>query len=210
MGLSSRLLLLGALLVGSGATQAGAQAPTQAFASVSVESKGKVFLTKEEALALAFQDCEVQRSTVYLTAAQRKRVDELAGFEVSTPIAYTYRATRGDRLVGYAWFDSSKVRTKKQSVMFVVSPAGLIERFELLAFGEPSDYIPRANWYAQLLGKRLDKELQLKRSIKSVTGATLTAHATVDAARRVLALQETLFPRPQPQQAPGAAPSLER
>ena len=186
---SSVLLSLGLLLGGS-----SQPAPNAESLAVPTGGKGKVFLSKDEALGLAFGDCQVERSTVYLTAEQRARVDQLAGFEVKAKIAYTYRAMRKGELVGYAWFDVSKVRSKKQLVMFVVSAEGRIERFELLAFGEPSEYIPRANWYAQLVGKRLDPKLKLKKSIRSVTGATLTARATVQAARRVLALQATLFP----------------
>ena len=37
---------------------------------------------------------------------------------------------------------------------------------------------------------RLDEELELKRAIRPVTGATLTARATSDAVRRILAIHD--------------------
>ncbi len=56
-------------------------------------------------------------------------------------------------------------------------------------FGNPKrlDYLPRGAWYGQFAGRGLDDELELKRGIKGVTGATLTARATTAAARRLLA-----------------------
>ena len=59
-------------------------------------------------------------------------------------------------------------------------------------FAEPKDYLPRAKWYAQFVGCKLDGRLRLKRGIKGVTGATLTARATTGAARRMLALHQVL------------------
>jgi len=78
-----------------------------------------------------------------------------------------------------------------------------ILRVEVLSFSEPEEYMPRPKWYEQFQGKPLDDELSLKRSIRPVSGATLTAHATTDAARRVLAIYRVLHP-PAPASAPAA------
>ena len=147
-------------------------------------SRGKVFLTKEEALALAFQDCEVTRSTVALRPEHKKRVGELAGAKFTKGLVFPYVAKRDGKLVGTAYFDVHKVRTLRETVMIVVDPEGRIQRIEILAFGEPQQYKPRAKWYAQFVGQKLDKQLSLKRGIKGVTGATLTARATTNAARQ--------------------------
>jgi Na+-translocating ferredoxin:NAD+ oxidoreductase RnfG subunit len=57
-----------------------------------------------------------------------------------------------------------------------------------VTFREPLEYMPRKGWYEQYEGQELDDDLALKRNIRPVTGATLTARATTDAVRRVLAL----------------------
>ena len=160
------------------------------------EETGKVFLTAGEALKLAFPKCEIERSTVFLTKDEKKRVEKLARVDLATRIVFPYVARRDGKVVGAAWFDTHRVRTLNETVMFVVDPNQRIQRFELLSFAEPQDYIPRGNWYDQLKGRKLDAELNLKRGIKGVTGATLTAKATVKAARRTLALQAVLFPPP--------------
>lgn len=158
-------------------------------------------LSKEEALALAFEGCAVARSTVALTDEQRTRVEKLCGERLERSLVYPYVATRDGELVGTAWFDAHKVRTLRETLMVVVDPEGRIARIEVLAFGEPAEYLPRASWYAQFVGKGLDETLSLKKGIKPVTGATLTARATTEAARRVLAIHRVWsgLPAPDPE-----------
>jgi hypothetical protein len=150
----------------------------------------KVFLTREEALELAFPDCERKRLTTYLTKAQTKRVAELAKVPFDRSVVFAYEARRKGELVGTAYFDTHKVRTHREILMIVVGPAARIRRIEVLAFAEPVDYLPRGAWYGQFTGRGLDDELELKRAIKGVTGATLTARATTAAARRLLAVHQ--------------------
>ena len=152
--------------------------------------RAKVFLKTDEALALAFPDAEIRKERIFLTPKQRKEAQELAKVEVENNMVYAYRAYRKGKYVGTAYFDAHLVRTFKETVMFAVGVDDTIQRFELLAFGEPIDYTPRGTWYAQFTGRKLDSDLSLKRGIRGVTGATLTAQATTDAARRVLALHE--------------------
>jgi hypothetical protein len=71
--------------------------------------------------------------------------------------------------------------------MVVVRPDGTVGRVETISFDEPPDYLPRGAWYRQFDGRALDPELELRRAIRPVTGATLTARATTDAVRSVLA-----------------------
>lgn len=156
----------------------------------------RVFLTVDEALALAFPDCDVRRTTAFLTDEQARRAEALLGAELPSRIAYPYVARRDGRVVGTAYFDNHKVRTLKETVMVVVDPTGVVSRLEVLAFAEPEDYLPRGKWYAQFIGRGLDDELRLKRGIRGVTGATLTARATTSCVRRVLALHHALYVGP--------------
>jgi len=175
---------------------------------------GKTFLTKEEALALAFEDCKVERTVEVLDSQARKRIEKLSGSVQERGIAYAYTASKEGKCVGTAYFDVHRVRTMRQVLMVVVDPAGKVRRVELLAFAEPAQFIPSSRWYGQFVGKALDETLSLKRDIKGVTGATLTARATTQAVRRVLAIHAVLNPAPpekaptkkQPRPLPGATP----
>lgn len=160
----------------------------------------RVLLTQSEALALAFPGCDVRRETLYLTAEQTRRARELAGVAIPSALVPVYRGVCAGRPAGAAYFDTHNVRTLPETIMVVVDPAGRAARIEVLSFAEPPDYLPREAWYDQLEGRPLDAQLQLRRAVRPVTGATLTARATTDAVRRVLAIHAVTAPA-----APGAA-----
>lgn len=167
----------------------------------------KVLLTPEEALALAFPGCVLERETIYLTAAEVASARELAGTELASAVVHPYRARRPDAAAGVkevkrpgeacgtAYFDTHRVRTLAETVMVAIDPAGGVLRIEVLSFDEPPDYLPRVEWYAQFGGRLLAPETELGRGIRPVTGATLTARATTDAARRALAVHALLAAR---------------
>lgn len=153
---------------------------------------GGVFLTRDEALELAFPGCKVDRETLYLTQDERRRAADLADARIDSRLVVRYRSECG----GIAYFDVHRVRTLAETVMVVVDGEGRVARLEVMSFLEPEEYIPRRSWYDQFLRLRLDPKLRLKRSIHAVTGATLTARATTDAVRRVLALDQVLGKNP--------------
>ena len=157
-----------------------------------VPAAAKVFLTVDEAVKLAFPGCEVARRSAFLKPEQVKKARDLSGAEVPSAVVTYYAATRNGQPAGTAYFDTHRVRTLPETLMIVVDPQGKVGRVEVISFREPEDYMPRGVWYAQFLGRSLDSELQLKRGIRPVTGATLTARATTDAVRRVLALHQVI------------------
>jgi len=161
-------------------------------------ARGKVFLTQEEALRLAFPaGASVVRKTAFLTAAQQEAARKLCGAERAPSALVTYyEGSLEGREVGVAYFDTHVVRTQPETILVLVDPAGAIARIEILAFAEPEEYLPRENWYSQFSGKKLDDALAVKRGIRPVSGATLTARATLEAARRVLAIHHVLHAPP--------------
>lgn len=153
-------------------------------------------ITPKEALALAFPECKVERVVHYPDKKQKARAGKLAGAKVETKTVRAYRATNKEgKFVGTGYFDSHKVRTKAQTLFIVVAPDQSISRVEVLRFDEPPEYKPKAKWFAKFKGLKLDKKLQVKQSIPSLTGATLSARATTSAVRRVLALHQVLYPK---------------
>lgn len=155
-------------------------------------ASSKVFLSVDEALRLAFPSTKVERRNAYLTPEQVRRAAELSGEEVKSALVTRYEARRDGQLLGTAYFDTHRVRTLPETLMIVVDPQGRVERIEVISFREPEEYLPRGRWYEQFRGKALGPALQLKRDLRPVTGATLTARATTDAVRRVLALHRVL------------------
>jgi Na+-translocating ferredoxin:NAD+ oxidoreductase RnfG subunit len=148
-----------------------------------------VLITVEEALDRVFPGATTERETLFLSDDQKSVVAEQSGAEVSSALATRYVATKGDgAVVGWAYLDTHRVRTLPETLMIVLDVDGSVRRVEVVTFREPIEYMPREGWYGQYEGETLDDDLALKRDIRPVTGATLTARATTDAVRRVLAL----------------------
>jgi len=166
------------------------------LASLATPASGRVLLSQQDALASAFGGgASIERQPLYLTDAEIADATRRAGSKVDGGLVVRYAATRGGRLVGWAYFDSHRVRTLPETIMVVVLPDGTIDRIEILAFNEPMDYFPKKRWIEQLDGRRLDDELSLKRSVRPMSGATLTGRAIVDASRRILAIHEIVAAR---------------
>jgi hypothetical protein len=156
----------------------------------------KSFLTQEEALRLAFpKGAVVTRRTAFLSEADRAEVARRSGGAPPRGLVAYYVATVDGKDAGTAYFDTHAVRTLPETILVAVDAKGAIARIEVLSFSEPEEYLPRGTWYGQLPGKSLNDELSEKKGIRPVTGATITVHVTVEAARRVLALDAFLKER---------------
>ena len=172
---------------------------TLLFAIVCLASAGQTTaavasqtLQPKEALQLAFPKATIERGSLSLTDKQRAEVEKLAGHKLASARVRPYRAMVNGKCVGTAYFDTRKVRTKAQTLMIALCAEGKVKRIEVLRFDEPREYRASGKWMAQLTGKSLSGTLKIKGEIRNLTGATLTARATVDAVRVVLATHQVL------------------
>jgi len=149
--------------------------------------------SQQEALALAFPHATFSRKEHFLTGAQAKTVHDLAGVELPGLWWVAYEARMDGHLVGVAFFDTHRVRTLNETALVAVNTDGSLRRVEVIAFREPPEYMAKEGWIRQFDGKRLSPELSLKQGIHPLSGATLTANALTDAARRGLALWRVLY-----------------
>ena len=147
-----------------------------------------VLITVEEALGLAFPDGEVSRETLFLTNEQMRSAATAADVEIDGAMVTRFVVRRGDEVVGFAYIDTHRVRTLPETLLVILEVDGSVRRVEVAAFREPLDYKPGDSWYRQFDDEELDRDLSLDRDIRPITGATLTARATTDAVRRVLAI----------------------
>jgi Na+-translocating ferredoxin:NAD+ oxidoreductase RnfG subunit len=152
-----------------------------------------VYSSREQALARVFPPpAVIERKTYFLTDAEREKASRLARAKIdsSLVIAYVGRGPKG--IVGTAYFDTHTVRTMPETILVTVRPDGALDGVEVVAFGEPEDYLPRPRWLRLFGGKRLDSNLAVGRGLAHVTGATLTTRAIADAVRRVLAIHSVI------------------
>ncbi|HVE72645.1 MAG TPA: FMN-binding protein [Thermoanaerobaculia bacterium] len=144
-------------------------------------------MTQQQALASVFPNAQATRQVLYLTPEQLKAARKESGLEFSDRMIVRYAGP-----AGFAYFDTHRVRTLPETVMIVVGLDGKIERVEVLSFDEPPEYLPKDRWLDQFDGRKLDEDLSLKRKIRPLSGASLTARAITNASRKVLALHKVI------------------
>jgi hypothetical protein len=154
----------------------------------------KVFYAREEALKLAFPDAtRTEPHDFFLTAEQKHQIEERSKAKLESDLLTAYVGYQGDRLLGWAIFDTHVVRTLPETFLVVVSPQGTVAATHLLAFYEPLEYLPSDRWLTQFAGKKADDDLQVGRGIAAITGSTLTSQAVAGGIRRALAIYAVLL-----------------
>jgi hypothetical protein len=155
--------------------------------------QARVYMTLPQALAGAFPaGAKVTRQTYFLTQQQLDDARRESGVPFTGQMIIRYMGVAGDKVLGYAYFDTHLVRTLPETVLIIVTPSGTIDRIDILSFDEPTEYFPKRRWIDQMLGRKLDSELSLNRAIRPLSGASLTAQAIVNASRKVLALHHVI------------------
>ena len=109
---------------------------------------------------------------------------------LSSTLVTAYAAWRGDTLAGTAIFDTRVVRTMPAVLMVVIAPDTSIARVDVLAFHEPTDFLPSKRWFALLERERLDDRLWPGRDIRTISGMTLSTRAVAEAVRQALAVYQ--------------------
>ncbi len=157
----------------------------------SVNADSKVYLKKDEALELAFPDAQkIEEVQVFLDPSQVKEIESRAMAELDSKLYIFYRGAKDGQSTGYALIETHKLRTKTETVMYVISPKGKLKTTEILAFFEPPDYQPGSKWLNLYNDRKLDDSLKIGRDIPNITGATITSHAFAKSVRKILAIFE--------------------
>lgn len=151
-------------------------------------------MTQQQALASAFPaGTKVARQTFFLKAEQLSAAKKESGIDFTDQMIVRYAGSNAAGVVvGYAYFDTHRVRTLPETVMVVVTPDARVGKIEILSFDEPPDYLPKPRWFEQFRSRRLDDDLSLKRAIRPISGASLSGRAIVNASRKVLALHHVI------------------
>ena len=134
---------------------------------------------------------------------------KLARSDLESELVTLFSGWRDGALLGHALIDVHTVRTQPEAFMVVLSPGGQVESLRVLAFYEPSEYMPTKRWYTQFEGidrQSLAKGLRLGRDVHGVVGATLSARAVTKSVRLALAYHNVLIAKVA---APPPYPALE-
>jgi len=158
-----------------------------------------VLMTPQEAMQANFgESVAVEKQNLLLSRQEAEAVSKAAQAPLSTKIYRLFRAQDGGRAVGYGILVSEKVRTKNVAALYLINPDGSLRAVEIVAFNEPPEFLPSAQWLRQFGGKRPGEPLRGGREVATITGATMSAQSVTRGARIALALFDTLSPGERP------------
>ncbi|HVY54289.1 MAG TPA: FMN-binding protein [Thermodesulfobacteriota bacterium] len=160
----------------------------------SATAQSKVFMNRDDALKLAFPDADrIDKKEIILTQKQADEIESLSKSKLYTKLYVVYEGFKGDELLGYAIIDTHSLRTKTETVMFVINKDGTLRQAEILAFFEPPEYMPVKNWIELFYGKSIGDPLKPGKDIPNITGATITSTALAQTMRQILALARVVL-----------------
>lgn len=157
---------------------------------MSFSAHARVLLRIEEAIGRFYPECKIKEENIFLTPEQIKKAESSSGLKIDSKLLNRKIATCSGS-EKYIYLDTHVVRTQKEVLMVVLDQIA-IERVELLSFYEPSEYIPGKKWYELFQNTKKNVPVKLGENIPFISGATLTARATVSAVKKIVALHETI------------------
>jgi len=156
--------------------------------------QAKEFKRPEQALSQIYPSSQIEVRNITLTREQVEEVQRISGVKLESRLASWYIVKKGGQIIAYGYADMHRVRTHPEVVLYTITPDGRLDVVEVLAFHEPLEYMPEDQWLRLFASKQLNKDpIRLRRDIPNITGATLTARAITDNARKVLAMWQILF-----------------
>jgi Na+-translocating ferredoxin:NAD+ oxidoreductase subunit G len=148
-------------------------------------------MTREDALKHVFPDADnILKRNIFLNKEQVKEIESIAKTKLHSKLYVFYEGKKGNETLGYAVIDTHKLRTKTETVITVINPDGTHKLTEILAFFEPSEYMPSKSWLKLYQNKPLDDSLWLGRTIPNITGATITSNSLMKSIRSTLAVYQ--------------------
>ena len=152
----------------------------------------QVFLTKKQALEIAFPDADkVKRKKKWLTDEQKIAIGELCFQKIEASRMSFYAGMRDGVPIGYALFDHQIGKSYPISYMVVLNLDGTVRDVEILIYREPRGWEVRyPSFMDQFTGATADTDY---RNINTITGATLSVNAMVKGVSRAAAAYKVLF-----------------
>jgi len=132
----------------------------------------------------------IKPKQLILTQEQFSQVQSRAKTAVKTKIYRYYDIKNETDRLGVAVLVAREVRSKKATVLYAFEPNGTLRFTEIMAFGEPPEYIPGKTWMTQLQNKESSALLTVGKDIPTVSGSTLSARCVTEGARIARAIYE--------------------
>ena len=157
-------------------------------------SNAKSKVSIEEVVKTSFKNVSaVEPKQLILTKAQFSKVRSRAKTAITTKVYRYYNIMGKSKKLGVGVLITRKVRSKKATVLYAFDNSGTLRFTEIMAFGEPPEYIPSKIWMSQLQNRDESVTLTVGKDIPTISGATLSARSITEGARVARAIYEIVL-----------------
>ncbi len=150
----------------------------------------QVYLSKDDALNLVLGEDSVKEYEPKKLTDSVKNTPELKQYTLKDKdSAHFFVAKKGGNVSGYALIDEEVGKHLPITYIVGISPEGKVTRIEVMVFREIIGWeIKDRRFLAQYESKTISDDLRIGRSLKNISGATLSAQAISRGTERALAL----------------------
>ena len=157
-------------------------------------SNAKSKVSIEEVVKTSFKNVSaVEPKHLILNKEQFSKVRSRAKTAITTKVYRYYNIMGKSKKLGVAVLITRKVRSKKATVLYAFDNSGTLRFTEIMAFGEPPEYIPSKIWMCQLQNRGESVTLTVGKDIPTISGATLSARSITEGARVARAIYEIVL-----------------
>jgi len=162
------------------------------FLTLSSHAKSKVSV--KEVIESSFDSVtKVEPKALILSASQFKQIRSRAKTAMDTKVYRYYNIYAKGKKRGIAVLITRKVRSKKATVLYAFDNKDILRFSEIMAFGEPPEFIPSKIWMSQLQEQKPTAKLTVGKDIPTISGATLSARTISEGARVARAIYEIVL-----------------
>lgn len=152
----------------------------------------QVFLTKEQALALAFPGADkVESEKKWLTPEQMAEIAKLSDQPVTENRITYFIGMKAGKPMGYLVMDHVIGKSYPINFMVLLSPDGKVQNVEIMVYREPQGWEVRfKSFLQQFFGKDASSDFK---DINSITGATISVRSVTKGVRKAVVAYKVLY-----------------
>lgn len=157
-------------------------------------SHAKSKVSVEEVVKTSFKNVTaVEPKQLILTRSQFSKVKSRAKTAIKTKVYRYYNIMSKSKKLGVGVLITRKVRSKKATILYAFDISGILRFSEIMAFGEPPEFIPGKIWMQQLQNQKSTAKLTVGKDIPTISGSTLSASSITEGARVARAIYEIVL-----------------
>jgi Na+-translocating ferredoxin:NAD+ oxidoreductase RnfG subunit len=167
-------------------------APPAIVLSLASPVYAEQYLTVEQAQKLAFPSAkQFVWSPVVYRPDQVAAIEELSGEKVMSRGEQVWKAQSDNQFLGFFLVDYVIGKHLVIDYAVALDLNGSVKQVEILEYRESyGGEVANPDWLAQFKGKTVHDPLDMERSIRNISGATLSSHHVTEGIKRVLAIYE--------------------